>query len=299
MATFFKIVFTVIAGITGGAMFGLIWHGGDLPSMISLYCSAIPLFLVGLSIGSLAVFASAIFGWATVAYLFGSYASMLFLFADSIPAFLLVFFLLRGNLDPKGGRIWYPLGWALSWLALAGGLIALWFGYNIVGLEAITTGSTETIKQAVVPLLEKSIATVIVGNPELQMSLVVALTPVFMTFVVLLWFTRTLIVAFIAQYILSAMKKALRPSPDYLNIRIQHWLGVLILLSLIVGVSFGGSVLYLALNFAGALALPYFVRAICWGHKKAASFRYSALALIVFYASLFWISYISFKVLGF
>lgn len=288
----------IIAGLASGSMFGLIGLGG-FPAMLGIYFSAVPLFMVGLSYGKILLLISIFSGITILSFIFGVSAASLFLFCDVIPAFLLVFLLLKKTKSKTGEQDWYPVGYALSWLAIAGGIFALLMMSAIIG-AAISSGlpSEITAQEAVSKLLERGFSTVMVANQEAQVSFIEMLTPVFMSFIALLWFVRILIAVFISEYILLKLNKALRPRPDYLNIYIQNWLLVIVIISVFTGLFSSGDIRYFALNFAAAISLPFCILGLCWVHKTVLGVRYSMVILIVFYGLLFLVSQISFIVLG-
>ncbi len=280
-------------------MFGLIGLGG-FPAMLGIYFSAVPVMMIGLAFGLGALSISLVSGVVCLALLFGPSASSLYLFCDVIPSLLLVFLFLKSRTDTQGEKVWYPLGYALSWLALAGGICALLMVTAISG--AMTSSgvvSEPSIEEAVSLLLKKGFETGnIAANQEVQTAFVEMLVPVFMAFVAMLWYIRILIAAFIAQYILTKKQKELRPTPNYLDIYIQNWVLAVLFLAVFIGILASGDIRYLALNFAAVMTLPFCILGICWVHKTVSGFKYATVILIVFYSLLFLVSQFSFLVLG-
>lgn len=301
---------SVLAGLLGGALFAAMAKGALL-SMFGFLFSLVPVIMAGLAFGAAGVFSASAAGLVLVAVLTGGSAAPLYLIWDLLPAVLLVLLLLKNKKDDKGNIVWYPIGYALSWLsvltAVIGILTVMMMLYVFGAAEAfvtaqaagktgeeiansvnaaVATGWDFDIANSVKSLFRKAISQSLPSVSEGKMNVLDDVAAVFMALTASAWFMRVILAGYIAQYLLLLKGKAVRPKPDYTSVYIQNWLLVLVGVAFCVGMLSTGNAAYISFNFAVAVALPFCILGLSCVHVWAKAMPHPNVILFIFYALL-------------
>jgi len=266
------------AGLTSGLVTLSVISGGGF-GMLLAYVTPLPPILVGLAFGfgpcllSLAVGALvlAVAGWTAVPP---------FLAIGAIPALLATVVALRGRRTEAGKVEWSKPGPMLFFLAL--GAVAM-MAVAVLSLQAEGKGIEGWLREQAAPIVEQALP----GTPDEVKSAIVGLwAAVLPAMVGLAWLAMILANGLFAQWVVTRAGWALRPTPDYADLRLPLWLapaaGLVAASSLI-----GGDIGYLARNAAILLIAPYLVTGLVDVHASLKGKPMAALWLAVFYGVFF------------
>ena len=298
-----NIIWSIIAGLLGGALFSMMMKGG-LPAMIGLCLSPLPVIMAGLSIGLIGATIASAAGLLLLSALTFGEATIIYFAWDIAPSLLLVYLVLKHRTQGKG-TVWYPLGYMLSWLSLLTAGIALLTILAIVATldTAITSTVTNTAAQvtaAPVPapsldidaglkaLFLKAISSTLSSQIDASttMAAIEKIVPIFMTMIAATWLLRIVFVAYIAEYILLKKKKALRPKPSYTEIYVQNWALVVVVAGAAIGYLASGNLGYISSNLAACMAIPFCALGLSRIHLWAEQTKFAGILLIIFYTLL-------------
>lgn len=262
------------AGLTSGLVTLSVISGGGL-GMLLAYVTPLPLVLVGLALGfgpclmalAAGALVLAVAGWTAVPP---------FLAIGAIPALLITAVALRGRRTEAGGIEWSKPGPMLLVLAL--GAVAM-MALAVLSLQAEGKGIEGWLREQAAPIVEQALP----GTPDEVKSAIVGLWAAILPALVgLAWLAMALANGLFGQWVVTRAGRALRPTPDYADLRLPLWLapaaGLAAGLSLI-----GGDIGYLARNAAILLVAPYLVTGLVDVHASLRSRPLAALWLAVFY----------------
>ncbi len=273
------------ASLASTALFVLAPFGG-FGGVLLAYLTALPLFVVGLSMGWTAAAIAGVGGAVMVALAAGFTFGLVFLLMFGGPvAFLVQRALLsrpEGD-DPTTGRIeWYPTGLLILWLV--GMAVAL-----VVLMAMMASGSEGGLRGLVAEAVDQLIGNIAVTPPEqravgaevqlFQETLVLYGPGVF----ALSWTLMIMVNAALAQGVLSGRGNALRPSPSLSRIDFPYWAPFVLAAFALVGVmdflGFG----YLAVNLTMIAALPFLMAGLGVVHAATSALPGRLLVLTGIY----------------
>ena len=263
-----------VAGLTSGLVTLSVISGGGL-GMLLAYVTPLPPALVGLAFGFGPCLASLAVG-ALVLAVAGWTAVPSFLAIGAIPALLVTTVALRGRRGEDGKIEWSKPGPMLFLLAF--GAVAM-MAVAVLGLQAEGKGIEGWLREQATPIVEQALP----GTPDEVKSAIIGLwAAVLPAMVGLAWLAMALANGLFAQWVVTRAGKALRPTPDYADLRLPVWLapvaGLVAVASLI-----GGDIGYLARNAAILLMAPYLVSGLVDVHASLRGRPMAALWLAVFY----------------
>ena len=273
------------ASLASAALFVLAPFG-SLGGILLAYLTALPLFLVGLSLGWMASAIAGFGGAVLIGLEAGFTGGLMFLLLFGGPvAFLVQRALLsrpEGD-DPASGRIeWYPTGYLILWLAgMAVALVAL--------MAALASGVEGGLRGMVAQTVDELVGTIATTPPEdravgtevqLFRDTLVQYGPgVF----ALSWALMLMVNAALAQGVLAGRGAALRPSPSLSRIDFPRWapfaLAGIALLGVTDFLGFG----YLAVNMTMIAALPFLMGGLGVVHSATAALPGRMLVLTGIY----------------
>ncbi len=273
----------MIAG--GGALSALLFVApatGNFGGLLFAYFCQLPLFLIGLGIGTAAgAIATAIAG-VGFAVLGGSVGFFVFLALFAVPVVLLVRQALLSRQDEQGGAEWYPAGLLAAWATCYGlcllAIACLWIGMSSEGLEASVQAYFAEVMNAVVHRMGT-------GSDAQQANLIVSegVVSILPGLVALSWLVVLIVNGALSQGLLTRFGVNLRPSPNFGMMELPSWLTVVAAVILMSAIILPGAFGYFATNAALLVALPFLLVGVAIAHVVAGRVSAGPLLLILFY----------------
>ena len=262
------------AGLTSGLVTLSVISGGGL-GMLLAYVTPLPLALVGLAFGFGPCLISLAAG-ALVLAMASWTAVPAFLAIGAIPALLVTAVALRGRRGADGKIEWGKPGPMLLVLALgAAAMMAL----AVLSLLAEGKGIEGWLREQATPVVEQAFPG---AQDDVKSAIAGLMAAVLPAMVGLAWLAMTLVNGLFAQWVVTRAGRALRPTPDYADLRLPLWLapaaGLVAVASLV-----GGDIGYLARNAAILLMAPYLVTSLVDVHASLRGKPMAMLWLAVFY----------------
>jgi len=294
-----NIIWSIVAGLLGGAVFSMMMKGGLL-AMIGVCLSPLPIIMAGLSTGFIGATIASAAGLLLLSILTFGEATIIYFAWDIAPSLLLVYLALKHRTQGKG-TVWYPLGYTLSWLSLLTAGIALLTILAIIAAldNAIaSTVSNTAVQAAAAPTLDietglkalllKAVSETLSSQIDAAsaMAAIEKIVPIFMTMLATTWFLRIVFVAYIAEYILLKKKKALRPKPSYTEIYVQNWALGLVVVGAAIGYLASGNIGYISASLAACMAIPFCALGLSRIHLWAEQTKFAGVLLLIFYTLL-------------
>jgi len=276
-------VAAVLAGGLSAALLLIALNHVGKPLFSIGYFTILPLYLIGLGVGTLASVVAAAAGM--IALVTTQPASMAFSYIAIIglPAIGLTALALRYRIGVDQKAHWYPEGYLLTAITLfpsaaflAG--VAFYSTYK-GGLLALTTetliaGADQFAAQFPPDQIEAF---------HLMMGIIAKIMPMLAASI---WILVTVITIGGAQQILQKQKWNLRDGFSITALHMPTWLIYAVAATGLVGVLSPAPFDYIGLNLSLILGLPFFFVGLAVFHSFAATFRRSWIPLFVFYALL-------------
>ena len=266
------------AGLTSGLVTLSVISGGSL-GMLLAYVTPLPLMLVGLAFGFGPCLVSLAAG-ALVLAVASWTAVPAFLAIGAIPAVLVSAVALKGRRTADGTIEWSKPGPMLLILAL-GAVVMMALG--VLGLLAEGKGIEGWLREQAAPIVEQAFPA---APDDLKSAISGLMAAILPAMVGLAWLAMTLVNGLFAQWAVTRAGRALRPTPDYADLRLPLWLapaaGLVAAASLV-----GGDIGYVARNAAILLMAPYLVTGLMDVHAVLRSKPMATLWLAVFYGVFF------------
>ena len=267
-----------IAGLTSGLVTLSVISGGGL-GMALAYVTPLPLVLVGLALG-LGPCLLALATGALVLAVAEWTAVPPFLAIGAIPALLVTAVALRAHRAADGKIEWGKPGTMLFFLALGAMAVTV-----LAALALPTEGKSieDWLREQAAPIVDAALT----GAPgEVRSAIVGLWAAILPAMVGLAWLVMTLANGLFGQWVVTRAGRALRPTPDYADLRLPLWLapaaGLVAAASVI-----GGDAGYLARNAAILLMVPYLVAGLVEVHVSLRGRPLAGLWLAVFYGVFF------------
>jgi Predicted membrane protein (DUF2232) len=247
---------------------------GSTGSLILVYLAQLPLFVVGLWLGT---GASGLAGLVTALILAGAgnlLSATVFAALNVIPVVLLVRQSLLARTGSGNALEWYPPGLLTAWLTglgLAAAAATLAFFGGPHGMQA-------ALREVLASALDRRFDEITPEYDEL-LALVAFILP---AIVATSWMAMTATNGCLAQGLLARFGASWRPSPDLAALGLPVWIPVL--LALAAGAMFiGGTARFLGVNVMIVLAVPFCLAGLAVLHTVARRFPRPAITLVTFY----------------
>jgi hypothetical protein len=259
----------VICGVLAVGPYLLVLTGSTA-SMILVYLAELPLFLVGLWLGT---GASALAGLVAVLILGGAgslLAATVFAALNVIPVVLLVRQSLLARTGFGNTVEWYPPGLLAAWLTglgLATAAAVLVFLGGPQGMES-------ALREVLAPVLDQ-----ITPEHDELFAFVAFILP---GIVATSWMVMTATNGCLAQGLLARFGAGWRPSPDLAALGLPVWISVLLAFAA-AAMLIGGAARFLGVNVMIVLAVPYCLAGLAVLHTVARRFPRPAVTLVTFY----------------
>ncbi len=273
----------IIAVGSGGlsAVASMAFLSGTPGALFLVYLSTLPIFLIAFSMGPIAATTAGLGGMAIAGLLGGIMTAGTYALLHALPALLVSRQSMLQRSTANGKTSWYPVGNALSILAiLSAGMLAL-AGFYLAG-------SVGNLHETVGLHLADAFAIMLPGLGETErFAMVDMLASIFPGAMGSSWVLMIAVNAILAQTILVRMGKNLRPTPAFSDLVLPHWATWPLIATAVFALLVPGETRYLAQNVAMVLVVPYFFLGLSVVHWTMSRVRHTTILLSVFYLILF------------
>ena len=265
-----------VGGVISALLYALVTYGSIGGVLLAYFCQ-LPLFIIGLSMGTTASVIAGSIAAAGVIAVSGVLGAFIFLLVNAAPVVLLVRQGLLSRSDAHGNIEWYPPGLLTVGATLYGiGLLFvawLWLSVSTIGFE-----------ESVHSYLAEVTRSILEGQPpDMQEKIIDNVVLVLPGTVALSWLVMLVINGALGQGLVLRFKRNMRPNPDFAMLELPNWLSVLGAALLIGSIILPGSFGYFAKNAAFIMALPFFLVGLSVIHVAARRISAGMLLLILFY----------------
>ena len=268
---------TIAAGGVISALLYALVTRGSLGGVLLAYFCQLPLFVIGLSLGTTASVIAGAVAAAGVIAVSSVLGAFVFILVNAAPVVFLVWQGLLSRPDENGNTEWYPPG------LLAVGATLYGLGLLVVAWLWLSV-STGGIEESVRAYLGEVTSTILQGQPaEMQQALIDNVAPILPGTVALSWLVMLVINGVLGQGLVARFERNLRPSPDFAMLELPNWLTVLGAALLIGAILLPGTLGYFAKSAAFILALPFFLVGLSVIHVAARRISAGTLLLVLFY----------------
>lgn len=252
------------------------------PAMLMMgNLAPLPLFLVGLGLGTTAGTVAGLIGLVLTGVFGGLVAAGLYGVAHALPTWLAVRQSLQRSMAADGTTLWYPIGSVLCWLTAFAAAVMV-----IVALVQYQSG--EGLQGMINAYLVQVTAILAPDLGETDRGLLIAaMVPFFPGTAAVSWLAVLAGNGLIAQALLKRSGRNLRPSPKQADFALPDWISWLLVGAAALALIGSGELAYLGRNLAMTFAVPFFVLGAVVVHvlsRRAPSHR---VLLVAFYAILF------------
>ncbi len=275
-----KIRYAIIAGGVSGLLNASALAFGFGAFLLS-FLVALPLFLVGLGIGTPSVAIAALIGTA-VSLLFGGLPlAFSYLLATGLPTLLLCRQALLARTNADGRLEWYPLGNLAVWALV----IITVYGLG-AGLYDLASGGAvaEFLKTLIMPALEMVRSQASQGVPQLSDQAIEQIVlGLFPASIAASWFLTMVIQGAAAQEILRRLGRNIRPKADLAEVTLPRWLLLVFLLATVIAVGESASWKIAGAAMSAGMLMAYFLQGLGVIHALVRNLRGGGLILTFFY----------------
>ena len=285
---------TVVFAVGGGMLAALLFLSaafGPPGALVTSNLTALPLFLVGLSLGGTACIFAGIVASVTVAAVLGSAVMAAFVAGFAVPIGLLVHRAVTVNPDADGVPQWSLPGSLLLWL----------IGYAVAGIVAAAVVATaggnglELLIAATLATHTALLADVTGGDGA---EAVERLTRFLPAMAAVGWVLIMILNASLAQWAVRRFDLAVRPPIGLADVELPSWPLVVLGVLGVAAYLAEGQIGYVAMNLLPVAALAFFFAGLGVVHAVLRGRSSRPLLLIVFYTAMLWQGWIAVLVAG-
>lgn len=249
--------------------------------MIFVYLSPLPLFMVGLGVGSRAIALGVVAGMLMIWVAGGPMAAGIYAVICALPAWLVVRRVVLSQPAADGSVAWPPMGTVLS------GLAGLGAGMVLAASLILDRGTTGGLEDLIAGHLNGTVAAIWPNFSDDDRSIVVGLmTPIFPGTMGAVWVFMSIINGALAQAILVRLGRNLRPTPLMDDLTLPDWSSWALVGAAAAALVGSGDVEYVAKNVAIILAVPFFFLGLAVVHALVRRMAASGILLTGFYVIL-------------
>jgi len=263
------------AAFLGGVAAGL---KGSVAGFMLVYLAPAPLFAAALGSGGAAGIIASAVGLAPVVMAAGLEAGGAYAALIGMPAAVLGRQAMLSRINADGGFEWYPPGALAGWLFAIGAVI---YALLCALLGSQPAGLSGTVREMLTELA--GLMQMADDDLELFMGL---LHPIFPGMAIATLMLIQVANGALAQGLLAAAGRAVRPSPDFGAMVLPGWIATVAaaaaLCALVVGDEFG----YFARNLVIVAMVPFFLQGLSVVHVLARRTGGGTMLLTVFYVML-------------
>lgn len=284
----------ITAGIFSGALALASLSGANIAVFYLSLVHSLPLFYVGLSLGTRAsVIASATA--IVIVTLANPMSGLVFGALYAMPAWLIVRLMLTGpygvvrdipegqearepqeanSNSPTGDLGWFPAGYIVAVTTAMAGIF-------IVAASMLTgAGLEENVTQALGAMADAFAAP---QGQEVMQQAVLSLVPFFAGMAAAMWAFGILLNMVIAQGLLAKGGRNIRPSPKLRELVLPDWLSWALVGAALIALISSGELEYVGQNIVIVLAVPFFFLGLAVMHKLASLTPFPGMMLGLVY----------------
>ncbi len=285
---------TVAFAVGGGILTGMLFLSaafGSPGALITTYLTPLPLFLVGLSLGSTACVTAGIVASLSVVVILGSEVMALFVAGVVIPIGVLVHRTVAVHPDENGVPQWSLPGNLLLWL----------IGYAVAGIvaaavvAAVGGNGLQLVIAAMLTAHTALLADVTGGDGAVMVERLTRFLP---AMAAAGWVLMTVLNAALAQWVVGRFDLAVRPPIAMADVELPAWPVVALAVLGITAYLAEGQVGYVAMNVLPVAAMAFFFAGLGVVHAVLRGRSSRPLLLIVFYTAMIWQGWIAVLVAG-
>ncbi len=253
--------------------------------MFLAYFAALPLFVVGLSLGMTAGTIATVTAISLALALTEIAVVALFTLATALPSLLLLRMVLSRRPSPEGNPVWCPPGKMLCWLtgygAVAFVIVAYVAGSGPNGLEDAIRASISAALKIMMEDMDPSKATAAARMVEAIVQIVPRYLPAIF---VASWLVSMVVNAHLAQNIAVRLKRNIRPAVPLLEMSLPFGLtGALLATAVLWRLVGPGLVGFVSLNLALIMLVPFFLLGLAVIHAISRAWPSRTPILVVIY----------------
>jgi hypothetical protein len=265
----------ILAG-SAGVVSALFWLtlGSTMPGALILV--QLPLFAIGLAIGSITSFIACGTAFFFVLAMTALVNSGLFALIAIVPVLMLLYLGLQSRQGPDQSVEWYPIGFLMAWLS------ALALAYLLaVGLYfSSAEGGLEGVSAAVLTNLQNLI---MARFPEVNIDdTVVQMTRILPGAALGSWQMTVVVSGILAQGVVSRFGRNIRRFTPFSDFTLPQWIGYVLVACLIASFA-TGQIGYLGRNGAILVAIPFFFLGLSVIHAVSRGWRGREFGLPLLY----------------
>lgn len=270
------------AGIASAVLYGVA-PPGPLGAILVAVLVSVPLFLAGLSLGTLAGVVASATGIVVSLILHGPLIAGVYAMSFGAPVAILVRQALLSRIG-EGGVEWYPAGLLAATLTMIGLALAVVFTAVLPMLgvqelaEKMLRGFAENFAAGTEGLTAEEVL------EQINLERILRLLP---GMIAGFWMLALLGGGSMAQVILEKMGRNLRPSPDFAGIELPNWLAVVAAVSMAAGMFAPDPIGAYAVSMAFAACFPFLVQGLALVHAFIRKIQGGAILLVIFYLLVF------------
>jgi hypothetical protein len=247
---------------------------GSAGSMILVYLAQLPLFVVGLWLGTSASVLAGLVTALILAVAGNLLSATVFAALNVLPVVLLVRQSLLARTDSGNALEWYPPGLLTAWLTGLGLIVAA----ATLGFFGSPQGIEAALREVLASALDGHFDDIAPEHDEL-LALVAFILP---GIVAASWMVMTATNGCLAQGLLARFGASWRPSPDLAALGLPVWIPVLLALAA-AATLVGGTARFLGINVMIVLAVPFCLAGLAVLHTVARRFPRPTVTLVTFY----------------
>ncbi len=272
---------TILIALGGGLLAALMASAafGGVIGVFVAYFASLPLFLVGLALGPNALGVAAAAGIAICALSGGLAAAAVFTALNALPSWLVTSLALRQVAGAAGSIGWAPIGRVLALLAC---LIAF-----TMGSLGVATAAGDNLEPAIRAHLAEVFAVSLSTLDEAaREDLVETVAPLFLGFSAAVWLLMIAINGVLAENLLAARGKALRPRPTWSALALPDWFAWPLVTAAALGLAASGDVAFIARNVVLVFGAAYLLQGLATIHALLRRHQAKRPMLVVLYLML-------------
>lgn len=251
---------------------------GSFGGILLAYFCQLPLFVIGLSLGTAAGAIAGVIAGAGVIAMGGLFGLLIFVLFNAAPVIFLVRQALLSRTDESTGSTeWYPSGLLAASATSFGlcllALICLWLGFTTDGIEA-------SLREYLGKFADGMFRDL--GAVDRQ-QIVESVAPILLGTIGLSWLVMLVINGALGQALAVRLGWNLRPNPDFAMMELPRWLPAVAAVLLIGTVLLPGTLGFFATNAALIMSLPFFLIGTAVVHVAARRVTAGPMLLILFY----------------